>query len=272
MTKDTGQGSGQVKTCTKCGETKDNGEFGRNKGGKFGTRGICKECTREYHRRLRIEHPEKTRGASKKYKAANKEKVAEAGRAYYQANKVKAKESRAKRYQDNKEHELERNRRWSKANYEKVLEIGKRYDAKRRSTPKGRLDNAISAGIHRGLKRGSKSGRHTFSLLGYSIDELVSHLERQFQPGMTWENYGKKGWEVDHILPRSVFNYETPDDIDFKRCWSLDNLQPLWGPENWSKGGSIYCAFQPALALAMPAANDNAPVLTDDDYAAVDYL
>lgn len=254
MTKDTDQRTGLVKTCTKCGETKSNGEFGKNKGGKHGTRSACKECTREYHKKLRVERPDATRGASKKYKKANKEKVAEASRVYYLSVKDKAKEDRARRYRENKEFELERNKRWAAANPEKVLELGKKYDAKRRSTPKGRLDNAISGGIHRGLKKGSKSGRHTFMLLGYSIEDLMAHLERHFLPGMNWENYGKFGWEIDHVIPRSAFNYETPDDIDFQRCWSLDNLRPLWGPDNWSKGDRMTADFQPSLALSCPIA------------------
>ena len=83
----------------------------------------------------------------------------------------------------------------------------------------------------------------------------MRHLEQHFTAGMTWENYGKQGWEVDHIIPRSAFNYETPDDIDFKRCWSLNNLQPLWGQENWSKGGRFEGEFQPSLAISIPPTN-----------------
>lgn len=76
--------------------------------------------------------------------------------------------------------------------------------------------------------------RSTFNLLGYSIEELMIHLEKQFTEGMNWDNYGK--WHVDHIRPMSSFNFTSVDDKEFKECWSLDNLQPLWGPDNLSKG------------------------------------
>jgi hypothetical protein len=70
--------------------------------------------------------------------------------------------------------------------------------------------------------------------LGYTIEELMSHLEKQFTEGMTWENYGE--WHVDHIKPMSSFKFESVDDPEFKECWKLENLQPLWEEDNLSKG------------------------------------
>lgn len=75
------------------------------------------------------------------------------------------------------------------------------------------------------------------------------HLERQFLPGMTWENHGRFGWHIDHIIPLSAFNFETPDHIDFKRAWALSNLQPLWWQDNLKKRAKIEGAFQPSLAI-----------------------
>jgi guanylate kinase len=69
--------------------------------------------------------------------------------------------------------------------------------------------------------------------LGYSIDDLKSHLESQFTEGMSWDNYGE--WHIDHIRPESWFNYSSIEDGDFKKCWSLDNLQPMWADENLKK-------------------------------------
>lgn len=93
-------------------------------------------------------------------------------------------------------------------------------------------------------------GVNRIGMVGYSVDDLMRHLERQFQPSMTWENYGRGGWHIDHKIPKSVFNYETTGDIDFKRCWALDNLQPLWEPENLSKSDKLVSSFQPSLPIA----------------------
>lgn len=72
------------------------------------------------------------------------------------------------------------------------------------------------------------------SFVTYSIEDLKKHIESKFLPQMTWENYGK--WHIDHIKPKSLFNIEDQNCEEFKKCWSLDNLQPLWATDNIKKG------------------------------------
>ena len=50
---------------------------------------------------------------------------------------------------------------------------------------------------------------------------------------MSWDNYGE--WEIDHIKPINSFYYQSTDDLSFKECWKLENLQPLWKCENKEK-------------------------------------
>lgn len=69
----------------------------------------------------------------------------------------------------------------------------------------------------------------------WTIEELKKHLESLFQPGMTWSNYGRGGWHIDHRIPDSWFSYSSIDDEDFKKSWALSNLQPMWESENCSK-------------------------------------
>ena len=64
---------------------------------------------------------------------------------------------------------------------------------------------------------------------------------------MSWENMDE--WHIDHIIPKSAFNFETYKDMDFKRCWSLSNLQPLWAGENSRKHNHLEKAFQPSLRI-----------------------
>lgn len=63
------------------------------------------------------------------------------------------------------------------------------------------------------------------------------HLESLFTNGMSWQNYGE--WHVDHKIPISSFDFESIECEEFKKCWSLNNLQPLWGIDNLSKGSKI---------------------------------
>lgn len=76
------------------------------------------------------------------------------------------------------------------------------------------------------------------SLVGYTVTDLMTHLEKQFRFGMTWENYGK-WWHIDHIIPLSRLNYTSYLDPEFKQAWALSNLQPLWKIDNLRKGAKL---------------------------------
>lgn len=101
-----------------------------------------------------------------------------------------------------------------------------------RSNPSARIRNAVSARLWAAL-RGRTDGR-LFSRLGYSINDLISHLEARFKPGMSWQNYG--AWHIDHIRPCAEFDLRDP--AQFMQCWALRNLQPLWAAENIAKGAA----------------------------------
>ena len=108
------------------------------------------------------------------------------------------------------------------------------------------LSNALSSAVYVSLRKGKK-GRHWEVLVGYTVAILMKHVEKMFTEGMSWDNYGK--WHIDHIIPRVAFHYTSTDDIDFKRCWSLSNLQPLWARDNEVKHSTITKPFQPSLAI-----------------------
>lgn len=58
----------------------------------------------------------------------------------------------------------------------------------------------------------------------------------QFEPGMTWENYGTE-WHVDHIVPCSYFDLTDPEQQ--RICFNYRNLQPLWAKDNLEKSNSV---------------------------------
>jgi len=73
----------------------------------------------------------------------------------------------------------------------------------------------------------------TMELAGCSLEDLMKHLESKFAEGMTWENYGIKGWHIDHIRPCASFDLEDPEEQ--KKCFHWSNLQPLWAVDNLKK-------------------------------------
>lgn len=74
-----------------------------------------------------------------------------------------------------------------------------------------------------------------FNELGYSLLDLKQRIESTFEDNMTWDNYGYEVWHVDHIRPLSWFNIQELNDEEFKKCWSLSNLQAKWAKDNLKK-------------------------------------
>jgi hypothetical protein len=147
-----------------------------------------------------------------------------------------------------RDNESKRKQMWRKMNPEKQRLLQMRDHRKKRSTPRGRLNSVVSNAIWKSLV-GNKAGHHWEDLVGYKVDQLKKHLEKQFKPGMTWGNYGSV-WHIDHKIPIAAFNFHSPADIDFKRCWTLKNLRPMWADENMAKGANVDRPFQPALAIS----------------------
>jgi hypothetical protein len=143
-----------------------------------------------------------------------------------------------------KEHQL-----WAKAYYKSRSDYFKRLQSKYQKTHKvqynkyrreRRIDDInfklryyLSNRIRGCLKLKYKF-THFNNLLGCSVEQLKQHLEQQFKPGMSWENYGYYGWHIDHIRPCASFDLSKPDKQ--KQCFHYTNLQPLWAKDNMSKG------------------------------------
>jgi len=117
---------------------------------------------------------------------------------------------------------------WKSKNPDKVREACRNQKRRQAHDPTYKVNRNMRAAIWRNLKR-FKGGRGWETLVSFTLEELQAHLERQFQPDMTWGNYGAH-WEIDHINPLSKCE-------SFEEAWALTNLQPLVKFENRSKGG-----------------------------------
>jgi hypothetical protein len=122
---------------------------------------------------------------------------------------------------------------------DKIRKTKRNYERNRKANdPAYKLIANFRTAIYQVLKENNvEKNKHYFDILRYTPEELISHLENLFTDGMTWENYGE--WHVDHKTPISSFNFESIDDDSFMECWSLENLQPMWGKENIVKGSKI---------------------------------
>lgn len=108
------------------------------------------------------------------------------------------------------------------------------YMQKMRGTPEGIVLLAARKRLNElvRLKGAYKPGK-TRELIGCTVRELKEHLEAQFTDGMTWDNYGRYGWHIDHIRPCASFDLSDPEQV--RQCFHYTNLQPLWGVDNMRK-------------------------------------
>ena len=142
-------------------------------------------------------------------------------------------------YEQNKEHRKQYLKEYREKNVDKIREIKRTYEKTRKDNdPIYKLISNFRTAIYQVLKENNvqKNG-HYFDILKYTPEELIVHLENQFTDGMTWDNYGQ--WHVDHKLPITHFNINEIGDDEFMKCWSLSNLQPLWGDENIRKSNKV---------------------------------
>ena len=171
-----------------------------------------KENKLKYLKQYTKEYKNKIKAYNKEYSIKNRSKIRETSRAYYQEHKEEIKEKQKLYYQKHKEEMKLKNRLRHHNN---------------------KFKRNFSTAISYALK-GAKSERHWEDLVSYNLQQLKEYIEAQFIPPMSWDNYGTY-WELDHIIPQNLFHFTTPEDIDFKICWSLANLRPLTVYENRSR-------------------------------------
>ena len=182
----------------------------------------------------------------------NRDKILKKQKEYLKKFPKKRKATLKKYYLTHVNQEKKRRERLKKEHPEKIKLYNKTYRElhpdrvktshrknflKNMKNPTFRINSAMSSNLYMSLK-GLKKGRSWEDLVDFNLDDLVNHLKRKLKSGMTMKNYGTY-WHIDHKIPKAYFIYKTNKDPDFKRCWSLNNLEPLYGSENLKKN-SVY--------------------------------
>ena len=204
------------KICNKCKIEKLYEDFVKNKGCRDGYTNICKICTseniKEYREANKERVKEQKREANKKYNDTHREEKNAHNREYM--SKIK----------DTKEYK----KKHSKCNTS--------YDKRREAIdPSYKIKLNLRTRISSLLKKGKVGS--SIKDLGCTLDELKTHLESKFTNNMSWDNYGRKGWHIDHIIPLSSFDLSKEED--FKKACHYTNLQPLWWTDNLKKSNKI---------------------------------
>lgn len=217
-----------VKTCAKCRilfEVKN-----------------CPICARERSAAYRIAHPEKVKASRDAWRSANqkyikdskaeyraeKPEVEKASQAAYRAaNKDKVKRATAAWRAKSATHLSEYGKRkWPEVREKKMARVRHRYQNDPLYSMCVNARNRTTAAFkNNGFRKNSK----TFELLGCDWTTLKCHIEKQFIPGMNWEN--KIKWHVDHIVP--LASAKSIEEVS--ALCHFTNLRPMWALENMKK-------------------------------------
>ncbi len=195
--KDTG-----MKKCGCCQSALPVSCFSKKTKSKDGLMPLCKPCDAENHKVRR-----------EKDKAAHLEKRKQ----YYKNNPEKMREATKSYRTRNRDMLLEQQR------------------LKRKADHLYRLKCNLSKGIKDALKHGgySKTSK-TMQIVGCGIDELKTHIEKQFTKGMSWAKLGPE-IHIDHIIPLATAKSEE----DLIALNHFTNLRPMWAKENMEKSDAI---------------------------------
>ena len=182
--------------------------------------------SQEYYRRNKSREAETNREYYKK----NRERIRAQQRDYYIKNKARLNKSCSENYYKNWKLIRERQARYYQT-YKDI--INKRNIEYLRRNPKARVIKNLRRRPG-SVINGRTSG--TMEFIGCDREHLLRHLEVQFTPRMTWDNYGKV-WVVDHHIPINAFNHDNSREAS--ACWHFSNLKPMGIKENMSKGDTI---------------------------------
>lgn len=236
-----------MRTCALCKHVLPLEQFAKDASNPSGYRYHCKPCYRikmaryreyrkDYYAERRETDPEfrkQDKARKEKYRTTEKGKATE--KAYAQAHQDQIKKNSSNHYLRNKSQRLKDSKRWREENRERYRAFCRNQNQKRRTTPVGQLCERLRNAMKKAYRKGgvSKVGK-TFSLLGYTPQELYAHLAAYL--GRPCQCCGAILTEdtllhLDHIVPAG--SARTEEEII--RLNQLENLRLICGSCNLKK-------------------------------------
>lgn len=273
----------ELKVCTKCSEAKPRTEFHIGKEYPDGRKATCKVCMQiqrraKYHSQRASEvEKRRARKATEEWQALKPEReaaakarlekriaegtpthrcctacatVLPANLAYFNRSQkgsygltASCTECLQKAYAKRAAENPEKVREYARKSYARNAHVRlAQQKVKRRTDTAFAIHMRVSSSVRNSLGR-SRLGTSWIKLLDFSAADLHAHLERQFTEGMTWERFMAGEIEIDHIIPVSFFRPKAIDSAEFRMCWNLKNLQPLWRLDNRLKRDTLPANF-----------------------------
>lgn len=218
-----------MKICIKCKIDKELNEFHKHKSSKDGYETKCKQCRKFYQDKY-----------NKKYYKENKEEIDKHSKEYYGNNKEKinnrSKIQSKKYYKENKVERLKHMKEYNASHHvkeRKKTQIQKKreqesklYHSKYKFDIYFKLKKSLRIRLNQLLKKNNiHKTLSALKLIGCTVEEYKQHIEKQWLPELTWNNYGTV-WEIDHIIP--CVEFDLNDLKQQEKCFHYTNLRPLF--------------------------------------------
>jgi len=206
-----------------------------------------KEKAKKYAKQYYEKNKDQLSLKKKEYTKKNKDKIDN----YKKNNQETIKIKKNKYYKENKndistKRAVARKQRTKEQKNREKIRDKKRYK-------NNKLKRLLSSAINLELRqRANNKAKEIIKHLPYTIDRLKNYIESLFEPWMSWQNWGRYNkstwndndqstwtWQIDHIIPQSLFSYDSSEHQDFKQCWSLENLRPYSAKQNQLDGASM---------------------------------
>jgi 5-methylcytosine-specific restriction endonuclease McrA len=78
---------------------------------------------------------------------------------------------------------------------------------------------------------------HWEELVGWNIKDITKYFKDKFDFDI---NNLTKEIHIDHIIPKSLYRFESYKDEEFKKCWNMRNLRPIEARPNQQKHNKLH--------------------------------
>lgn len=196
-----------MKKCCTCHETKPLDAFGNNKSAPDGLEWRCKACRAA----KRAADKEGVAARNKRYRESQGDALRAKKREYRAANADKINAKLRDYFRENRERLLGCMKEYRVTHADAISAQRRQYRQAKSQDPVWRMTTAMRTRIAATLRafrdKGKAAIKHgrTRDLLGLDFGSVTRWLEFQFEPGMSWSNYGTH-WHVDHVLPVAAFD------------------------------------------------------------------
>jgi hypothetical protein len=132
-------------------------------------------------------------------------------------------------YAENRDKAIQYQREYRLKTKEKQSQYNKQAYEKRKVRYANDVNFRLAANLRNRLNKAIKNNYKVGSAvkdLGCSIEDFKKYIESKFQTGMTWGNWSRDGWHIDHIVP--LYKLDLTNLEQFKIACNYTNMQPLW--------------------------------------------